>query len=118
MSKYGAKKVELDGYTFDSKAEARRYQDLRLMERNGDISGLDVHPKFILQPAFTYLGKRIRQITYTADFKYIENVTKINQQIVVEDVKGGKATMTQLFNVKWKMAQYQHMNMDFRIVHY
>ena len=120
MSKYGAKKVDLDGYTFDSKAEAHRYRDLKYLASSPDvISNIEVHPVFVLQPAFIYFGKRIRQVTYTADFKYIEHDNPDKRDvIVVEDVKGGKATMTQLFNVKWKMARYQHMNMDFRIVHY
>ena len=117
MSKYNARKVELDGYTFDSKAEAHRYRDLKYLESGQCISNLEVHPKFVLQPAFTYLGKRIRQITYTADFKYIEEDAE-GRPIVVEDVKGGRATMTQLFNVKWKMAKYQNPTMDFRIVQY
>ena len=117
MSKYNAGKVELDGYTFDSRAEAHRYRDLKYSQNGRCISGLEVHPRFVLQPAFTYLGKRIRQITYTADFKYIEHVEDDNDVTVIEDVKGGRATMTQLFNVKWKMAKYQNPTMDFRIIH-
>ena len=113
MSKYHAKKLRLDGYTFDSKAEAKRYKDLRLMEGNGDIFGLVVHPKFVLQPAFLYMGKRIRAITYTADFEYIENGER-----VVEDVKGGQATITQAFRIKWKIAKRLMPYIDFRIVEY
>ena len=112
MSKYNASKVELDGHTFDSRAEAQRYSELKLMEQANEIGFLEIHPMFVLQPAFTYLGKRIRQVTYTADFKYTEDGT-----VVIEDVKGGRATMTQLFNVKWKMAKYQNPTIDFRIIH-
>lgn len=121
MSKYGAKKVRLDGYTFDSKAEARRYGDLRLLEKDGQISGLEVHPKFILQPSFSYMGKRIRQITYTADFKYIELPQRKGwgvRKIVVEDVKGGRATITQAFSIKWKIAKYLNPSIEFRIEEY
>jgi len=113
MSKYGAKKVKMDGYTFDSKAEATRYWELKQLVKKQEIAFLEVHPKFVLQPAFTYRGLRIRQITYTADFKYSEG-----DKIVIEDVKGGNATMTQLFNVKWKMAKYQNPGIEFRIVQY
>ena len=111
MSKYNAKRVKRDGYTFDSKAEAKRYWELKQLEKEKEIAFLEVHPKFVLQPAFTYRGLRVRQITYSADFKYREG-----NKIVVEDVKGGRATMTQLFCVKWKMAKYQNPTMDFRIV--
>lgn len=38
-NKYGAKKTVVDGVTFDSKAEARRYQQLKLMQQAGEIIG-------------------------------------------------------------------------------
>jgi len=35
--KYNARKTRLNGHTFDSAREARRYQDLTLLERAGRI---------------------------------------------------------------------------------
>ena len=113
MTKYHARKVKYDGYVFDSGVEKLHYIVLRSYEQTGEISGLEVHPKFILQPSFSYMGKHVRAITYTADFRYIKD-----KMIVVDDVKGGKATMTELFNVKWKMVKRLNPHIVFKIVKY
>lgn len=72
-SKHNNHKVECDGHVFDSKAEMRRYLDLKLLQRAGRIRDL------VLQPAYA-----IEIGIYTADFRYIDaqGVTH------VEDVKG------------------------------
>ena len=95
MTKYNNKRVALDGYIFDSKAEAVRYQTLRLMEKGGLIEDLKIHPKFVLLEPFTVKGIRYRGVTYVADFAYIEN-----GQQVVEDVKGKR---TAVYNLKEKL---------------
>jgi len=111
LNKYNARKTPYDGYVFDSGKECQRYKDLRLLEKAGEIYGLTVHPKFILQEGFMWHGKKIRPITYTADFMYQEDGNTI-----VSDVKGGKATQTQLFKVKVKMLKKRFPNLIFRIV--
>ena len=112
LSKYGNIKVKINGYTFDSKKEAARYRELQLLEKAGEITELVVHPKFQLQPAFKdWHGITIREITYSADFGYIES-----GRYVVEDVKGGKATQTRHFADKVKMLKYKYPELDFRIV--
>lgn len=63
--KYGAKKVKLDGYTFDSKAEAKRYGELKLLEKNGEIDALIVHPRYIIE----INGDKI--CTVVLDFSYL-----------------------------------------------
>lgn len=108
MSKYGNVKTEIDGIKFDSKKEARRYGELRLFEKAGEITNLTVHPKFVLQEGFIWHRKKIRPITYSADFMYQEN-----GQIIVEDVKG---VQTQLFRVKAKMFKRKYPELVFRIV--
>ena len=112
--KYGAKKVLIDGYLFHSKKEAKRYAELRLLERAGEISDLELQPKFLLQPKFKDAqGRSVRALTYTADFRYNEIETGLT---VTEDVKGVK---TQAFSIKWKLLKYQSRNntgLDFRIV--
>ena len=50
-SKYGAKKVEIDGIIFDSKKEGRRYQELKMLQKAGEISNLQRQVKYILIPA-------------------------------------------------------------------
>ena len=85
-NKYGARKVTINGIKFDSQAESRRYLVLKDMQERGEIQDLSVHPKYELQAPFvTRWGKKIRAITYTADFLYA-----INSRVVVEDVKGGE----------------------------
>lgn len=108
MSKYGNRKVKLDGYTFDSLAERDRYKELRLLDYSGDLIGLEVHPVFELQPAFSKNGKRIRAINYEADFSYFENGER-----VIEDVKG---KMTDLFRVKFKMFDYRYPELKLTII--
>ena len=110
-NKYRAVKVKIDGYSFDSKAEAQRYRDLCLLVRAGAITDFKVHPKYILQEASIYHGKKILPITYTADFSYIEN-----GKTIVEDVKGGKATQTRHFADKVKIMKYKYPEYEMRIV--
>ena len=45
-AKYGNTKVKVDGITFDSKAEARRYGELKLLERAGEITSMELQPTF------------------------------------------------------------------------
>lgn len=108
-SKYGSSKTELDGITFDSRREANRYAELKMMERGKAISGLQLQPVFELQEAFVdNKGKKRRAITYKADFLYIED-----GKTIVEDVKG---MQTDVFKLKMKMFLKQYPTIDFRIV--
>lgn len=77
-SKYRNKPAETDGIRFASRKEARRYGDLKLMERIGEIHDLRLQPRFPLRVN----GKLI--CTYVADFQY---TTKSGLRIV-EDAKG------------------------------
>jgi hypothetical protein len=84
-SKYGAVKVSVGGVKFDSKAEARRYGELVLLERAGKICDLRRQVTFALVPGVKFAGAaRARgAIRYIADFVYIEPAGQ-----VIEDVKG------------------------------
>lgn len=72
MSKYNNKKTQIDMYVFDSTKEAKRYKELKLLERAGEISNLELQPHFLLQDSFNKNGRNYRKIEYIADFKYIE----------------------------------------------
>ena len=72
MNKYRNKKVIVDGEEFDSKKEGNRYKELRLLERAGEISNLELQPKFLLQDSFKKNGKAYRKIEYIADFLYCQ----------------------------------------------
>lgn len=107
--KYNAKKTTVNGITFDSKAEARRYSELKLLVQAGEINGLILHPTFELQPPFVDVdGKRQRAIKYVADFQYTENGRPI-----VEDVKGVE---TPVFRLKMKMFKYIYSEYELRLV--
>lgn len=95
-SKYNARKTMVDGIKFDSKKEARRYEELKLQENVGVISHLQLQPKFRLLDGFKHRGETIRPINYFADFSYID--AEGNE--VVEDVKGKK---TDVYNIKKKL---------------
>lgn len=101
-NKYNAQKVEIDGVTFDSKKEARRYLQLKALAAAGEISGLELQPEFELLPAFRDVsGKKHRAIKYRADFRYRDN----NGSIVIEDTKGHE---TAVFKLKRKMFLHRY----------
>ena len=108
-SKYGNRKVRADGFVFDSKAEAARYQALCLLEKAGRITKLEVHPVYELQGTFKQGGKTIRAITYEADFCYFDEFGKI----AVEDVKGMR---TEVFRIKEKLFRKLYPYLDLRIL--
>ena len=104
-AKYNNTETEYDGMTFASKKEAERYVELKHKERIGEISELVCQPKFTLQPPFyTPQSKRIRAITYRADFKYHRTRDDV---YVIEDVKS-KGTITEAFRLRWKMLLYRY----------
>ena len=101
MNKYNAKKITIDGKTFDSKKEASRYSELKLLEKAGQISDLDTQVTFCLIPKQVDENGKVleRACTYKADFVYTENGKR-----VVEDVKGCKRSNAyQLFAIKRKL---------------
>ena len=84
-SKYRSKKVTVNGITFDSKKEANRYQELLLLERAGQIRGLERQVKFELIPSQKINGKVVeRACSYIADFVYYDS----ENNYIVEDTKG------------------------------
>ena len=117
-NKYGNKKVEIDGYTFDSQAEARRYQELKLLEKAGEITKLQLQPKFELVPK----TKKHRAVTYTADFMYTETIFayykggSIGSLTVVEDVKSPATAKDKTYIVKRNLFEYQNPDIEFREV--
>lgn len=96
-TKYKNKKITVDGITFDSKKEAQRYSELKILERGGKISQLVLQPRFELQESFKKNGKTYRKIEYVADFMYRDNEKNVT---IVEDVKGVK---TDVYKLKRKM---------------
>lgn len=107
--KYNAKGETVDGHHFPSKKEARRYRELKLLEMAGEISGLELQPKFCLQESFKDRhGKTHKGIYYIADFKYYDS----QGNAVIEDAKGVK---TQVFNLKMKLFLRRYPEYDYRL---
>lgn len=109
-NKYNNRKVEYDGYKFDSIKEMNRYKQLRLLERAGLIKDLKFHTRFELQPSFKVNNKTIRKIEYESDFDYI---TKNNVHIV-EDVKSTATANDKTYILKKKMLQYKYRDIEFK----
>jgi hypothetical protein len=93
-SKYGNRKTTVDGLVFDSAAEARRWCDLQLLERAGEISDLK------RQVSMDCKVNGILVCRYVADFTYMRGPLA-----VVEDVKGME---TALFRLKARLVQACH----------
>lgn len=89
--KYRNIATEIDGLRFASKKEAKRYSELKLLERAGEISHLEIQPKFKLygrNGPILVKSKGFpkgRHATYVADFAYF---CPERDKRVVEDVKG------------------------------
>ena len=102
-AKYGNLKTTLDGIEFDSRKEAERWAQLKLLERAHVITGLQRQVTFVLLPKQTREGRCIeRACTYKADFVYMAGGKK-----VVEDVKS-PATRTDAYKIKRKLMLYFH----------
>lgn len=111
-SKYSNRKTVVNGIEFDSQKEARRYQELRLLERSGKISNLRLQVKYVLIPTqrtasfelyksgpkkgMRKSGKVLEnECAYIADFVYTQGGSEI-----VEDAKGMR---TAVYRIKRKL---------------
>jgi len=81
----------VDGFTFDSRREANRYLELKLLERSGEISNLELQPRYDL----IVNGKNCG--FYKADFRYQEG-----EKTITEDAKGMK---TAVYSLKKKLVK-------------
>lgn len=97
--KYGNQKTRFNGLLFDSKAEAHRYEYLRLLEKAGHITGLTLQVAFVLAPKVKYAGEKRSKpaLRYVADFVYSDIKTG---GIVVEDVKSSATANLAVFRLK------------------
>ena len=77
MSKYKAKPITIDGIRFASQKEGRRYQELRILERAGEIKNLELQPRYDITINGIYCGH------YKADFRFFSK-----KGVEVWDVKG------------------------------
>ena len=91
---------------FDSRKEARRFDELSVMLLAGRIRDLKLQPQFTLQEAYTTPeGVHVRAIRYQADFSYERHTPHMAMdewRLVVEDVKS-RATKTRVYAIKKKL---------------
>lgn len=99
MSKYHAIPTVVDGIRFASKREAKRYGELRLLEKAGEISDLRLQVRYPLH-TISPDGKLVKVCDYLADYTYVENGAT-----VVEDCKGA-ITQTYSTKRKWLLLEY------------
>lgn len=116
-TKYKSKSIIIDGIVFQSKKEGRRWTELRMLERVGEITNLHRQVPFILIPEQRLPGTETyksgprkgqvkpgpvleRKVTYIADFMYEQN-----GKVVVEDTKGMR---TKEYVIKRKLMLYKY----------
>ena len=105
-SKYHAQKTIANGVEYDSKKESKRAIELEYLERIGKIKDLQKQVQFILQEEYiNNEGKKIRPISYVADFVYEQDGKKI-----VEDSKGFR---TEVYLLKKKMFMFRYPEYKF-----
>ena len=108
-NKYKNKKTMVDGIKFDSEMESHYYIYLKQLKEIGEVIDFVLQPTYLLQEGFDLNGKRIRPITYKADFKVIY---KDGHEEVI-DVKG---KLTEEFKIKRKMLLYRYRDITFKCV--
>ena len=108
-NKYKNKKTTIDGFKFDSEMESHYYLYLKQLKEIGEVVDFVLQPTYLLQEGFNLNGKRIRPITYKADFKIIY---KDGHEEVI-DVKG---KLTEEFKIKRKMLLYRYRDINFKCV--
>jgi hypothetical protein len=93
QAKFKNVKTVIDGVKFDSKAEARRHEHLKLLVKIGEITNLE------LQPCYDIVVNGTKVCRYIADFRYVRTS---DQTTVVEDVKS-PASKTPVYRLKNKL---------------
>jgi hypothetical protein len=96
-AKYGNTKTTVDGIKFDSRKEANRFCELKLLQKAGAISALELQPEFPI----VMNGKRVAK--YCGDFRYEQYGS-----VVVEDVKSPVTRRDPVYRLKKKLVEAQY----------
>lgn len=97
-----AKRTKIDGITFDSKGEAKRWLQLRNEEKLGLISNLRRQVTYVLATSVYINGRKKPPLRYIADFVY----TRLGIEII-EDYKGG-SPLREVYKVKRHLMKAVH----------
>lgn len=99
-NKYGNTKETISNIKFDSKKEAQRFEELRLLEQAGKITDLKLQHNFTLIEGFTTTwGERVRPMVYKADFTYYDEYGNF----IIEDVKSEATKQIETYKIKKKL---------------
>ena len=108
QKQHNNKRITIDGIKFASNAEGRRYVELKLRQRVGDISSLICHPKFELQPGFKKNGKKVQAITWSGDFSYWFEGKRVIEDVKPWNVKDQKWVIEPASRLRHKLFEYQN----------
>jgi len=97
--RFPAQHTVIDGISFPSKRQARRYCELKLAERAGEITNLKLEPRFPIFINEIYVGR------YTADFRYTVRETG---EVLVEDVKSSGTRKDPYYRFRKRAAEAFH----------
>jgi len=105
MNKYRNIKITcpITGEKFDSKKEYKRYKELQLLQKAGEISSLETQNEFMLIASFKDSdGKTERSVKYIADFTYWDKKLRKN---IIEDVKSDITRKNPAYIIKRKLVK-------------
>lgn len=105
MNKYRNKPVTIDGIWFQSTKEGNRYSELKMLERVGLITDLELQPKFGIAKKVKWNDRTLRGIFYVADFMYRQD-----SETIVEDVKSEATRELSLYILKRQLFLLQYGN--------
>jgi hypothetical protein len=108
-SKYRNQRVHVDGRSFDSKAEARRWEELKLLARAGQITALECQPRYPL--VIQTENGPVKVADYVGDFEYLEGNRR-----VCEDKKSTITAKNPVYRLKIKIATALYPHIEFREV--
>lgn len=113
-NKYRNKRIEFKGIKFDSKKEAKRFEELKFLELASKISDLKLQQKISILPDWIAPdGSKMRGYGYVADFTYIENGV-----FVIEDVKSSSTANIRAYINKRKeiLAKIKRENLNWKFI--
>lgn len=111
MTKYNAKRTEINGIVFDSKLEGEYYLYLKKQQKEGKIKIFARQPTFMLQGGYKKDGKNIRPINYKADFK----IYHLDGSEEIIDIKGYE---TPEFKIKRKIFEHKYPLIKLTLIKY
>ena len=108
MNKYRNIKVKVNGIEFDSRLEANRYCQLKILERAKEIKDLRRQVEYIIQEGYKKNNKAIRPIKYVADFVYYDFR---RNKTIIEDTKGYR---NEVYKLKKKIFEYKYPDLEIK----